>query len=291
MSERWRKASSRRDWVVFVAIVLLSAPSVYAGDKKSTPKLEWPRLVEELRRVEARPQDKVLVLDAFLASNQVPFTSMELALVFRARDDLANGRALAAGSLGHRMSVEEFEQLARVLQKKKLLNEKLTGEAVGSWQRRLDEAWSARKTCDAVSAVSSVIDEAAPIRDETDAPLMVNVNPKRYLAEVLQVSAEDGARAHDNLKLLCEALMEVVAEADLLAAECGGEPALEEFQLRYPQHPFSASVLFSLGRLRQAKGEALDAEKAFARLRTQFPSHPLTAKVPPPSRKGIADEK
>ncbi len=59
-----------------------------------------------------------------------------------------------------------------------------------------------------------------------------------------------------------------------MIADARGNAGLEEFLARYPTHPFTASVLYALGRTEQ--------------LQQRFPKHPLARAV---AAKSIVDEK
>ena len=104
-----------------------------------------------------------------------------------------------------------------------------------------------------------MISAASTPRDTIDALLIIHANPKKYLAELSGLPASEGERLAAQFQTVRDLMFELVVEADALATESVGD--CEEFALRYPEHPFTASALFAAGHP--------------DRLRARFPKHPL----------------
>ncbi|MDP1914941.1 MAG: hypothetical protein Q8L14_01760 [Myxococcales bacterium] len=223
---------------------------------------EFDALTDVLRSPQISVAKKKVAIAAYLAAHQDTRSSPRMALVFRAQDALVTGKPAPPSTFFSRLSVEACRRLTAALRKKPKLFPDHCDQVVG-WQASLDAGWRATKPAEASATAGLVIEQAAPMRDEADALLSISRDPKSF-AELMGLSVAEGAKARDEFLATRTMLFELVAEADLLVAEAGGTRELEEFSVRYPEHPFAASVLSALGR----------TEELVAR----FPQHPL-AKV------------
>lgn len=224
------------------------------------PAPDWPRLVEQVRAPGVSAANKQRALARFIAGNQPTLASLRMALVFRALDGVPG----PAGTFTHRVTLEECTRMTEVLRRKPALLPALGCKDVVRWQRELDEGWRAQKPAAGRATASALIASAAPLRDALEVVLGVHANPKQYFADLFGVSLPQADQLIQEASAVRELLFELVAEADLLAAEGGSIGDCEEFLVRYPTHPFAASALFAAGH--------------FERLRAQFPGHPLALK-------------
>lgn len=223
---------------------------------------EFDALTELLRSPQTSVAKKKVAIAAYLAAHQDTRSSPRMALVFRAQEALVTGRPAPPSTFFARLSVEECRRLTAPLRKKPQLFPDHC-EQVVRWQAGLDAGWRATKVDEARGAAGVVIEQAAPMRDEADAFLSINRAPASF-SELMGLSVSEGAKASEAFLATRTILFELVAEADLLVAEAGGRRELDEFSVRYPEHPFVASVLSALGRTDE--------------LVARFPRHPL-AKV------------
>jgi hypothetical protein len=233
-------------FTLWLLLTLTAAPAERA--------LEWPKLVEVMRGPDAGAAHKAM--QRYVAAHPDARGTMRMALVYRALD----ARPPPAGSFSRRVSLEDCKRMTEVLRRKPALMPDLDCRDLVGWQQKLDDGWRSAKPAERRAIASALIDAAAPKRDALDALLSVPASPKKYFAELFGLPASEGERLVTEVRAAQDLLFELVLEADALSTESAGD--CEEFLVRYPDHPFAATALFTAGHQDQ--------------LRARFPRHPLT---------------
>ena len=193
-----------------------------------------------------------------------PVNQVSEAIATRATVNRANRTPDPLGSYWRRVWEPEFERLLRAVRPSSSaagLPVELNGPLVSLWQRKLNEGWKREDPTAVLATTEAVIAQAAPIRDQLDACTKLNG------------SNDAGGTA---LAQILAIVVEIVQEADLLALKDSGRIAsFEEFAARYPDGPYTASVLFAMGVLHEGRRDLAEAKEAFGRVAARFPAHPL----------------
>lgn len=195
-----------------------------------------------------------------------PPNVLTLATAYRFRVDNVNRAPPALGSFGRRVWNEEFDRLMRPLRSSPLkVPRELSGETYAGWQRLLDEAWNSTDAESAQATAKAVVRQAVPLRDDLAALVKDNVEPPEAIAAAITA---------------VQIIKEIILDADLLGLrDSGSVPEFEEFIARYPDGPYTGTVLFGLGVMHEDRRELPEAKDAFTRLLRGFPDHPLAAEA------------
>lgn len=193
-----------------------------------------------------------------------PVNAIGEAIAKRSIETRARKATDPLGSYWRRVWEQEFERLLSPLRASPIgasMPPELTGPTLADWQRRLNQGWKTIDPDPVLVTTHAVIAQAAPLRDQLGvwrATLDAQPELKAAVAQLESI------------------LVEIVQEAELLALRDSGQIAsFEEFVARYPEGPYTGSVLFALGVLHEGRRDLADAKDAFRRLVERFPAHPL----------------
>lgn len=185
-----------------------------------------------------------------------------MATAYRFRADEAAARPAALGSFGRRVWAEELDRISRPLRASAIkVPRDLNGNQFADWQKLLDDGWNEKDGAAAQASAQAVVRQAVTLREE--------------LAELSRATTEP-VEAAAALVTALGILKEIILDADLLALRDSGSIAeMEEFVARYPDGPYTGTVLFAIGNLHEDRREAAEAKDAFVRMLRGFPNHPL----------------
>lgn len=185
-----------------------------------------------------------------------------MATAHRFRADSMAQRPAALGSYGRRVWNEEFDRLMRPLRASNIrVPREVSGDTYSDWQKLLDDAWAEKDGATAQASAQAVIRQAVVLREA--------------LAELSRAYTEPP----DAVAALITALQivkEIILDADLLnLRDSGSITEMEEFVARYPDGPYTGTVLFAIGNLHEDRQEKVEAKDAYLRMLRAFPDHPL----------------
>lgn len=171
-------------------------------------------------------------------------------------------RETALGSFARRVWAEELERMLRPLRASPIaVPRELNGNTYADWQKLLVDGWATTDGDAAQTAARAVIRQSVVLRDELILISRTNTEPPEAIAALIAAT---------------EVLKEIILDADLLALrDSGSIPEMEEFVARYPDGPYTGTVLFAIGNLHEDRRETVEAKDAFLRMLRGFPQHPL----------------
>lgn len=257
------------------AVLLLTSGCASQGSAKGGSS-GWSRTRAIVQASPASADEKRQALEALVASHELPIGSKQMALVHRA---LLQAGAAERATFANRVSAEQVDALLGVVDRR-LISQELNGQLIQHWQARLDASWDDPSSAASRAAADEILVPVVMRRDELDALLTVNRDPAAYFVALHGGSVEAGGAAHASFKAVRDILFEIALERDLLELASARElKPLEEFLQRYPDTPYSASVLFSLGVVLDETGAPGEARKRFAELVEKFPGHPIAVEA------------